>query len=120
MAFLIEDGSVDIYNPKVVRSTMGSIFRVKIYNIDDETILSKILKNKNIFSACLDTETDIYSADFKNAIFIIGNESQGVSQKYVDMSTCKVKIPMVGEVESLNAAVASSIIMYEAMRQRMA
>lgn len=117
---IIREGSVDPYNPKVIRATMGSIFRVPLYFTDGIEEL-KNLKSKGvkIYSTSLDGSMPIYKADFKeDFILSIGNESSGVSKEVLSLSNKLIKIPMTGKTESLNAAVAASIIMYEAMKGR--
>lgn len=107
-------GCVDIYNPKVVRSTMGSIFRTKIYNIESSSDLEDLLEEEglSLYSTSLEASDHIEDLDFNKSIFVIGNESKGVSEEYLELSHKLVKIPMVGEAESLNAGVAASIVMY--------
>lgn len=119
---IITEGSVDIYNPKVVRSTMGSIFRVPIYHVLDKTKILKILKDKDysIYSTSLAGDKYIQEINFRKAsLVIIGNESKGVSPVLNSLADKLIKIPIPGDSESLNVGVASSIIMYEAMRQRL-
>ncbi len=117
---IISEGCVDPYNPKVARATMGSIFRVPLYFVDNGIFEIKKLKSKgiNIYSSSLIASVDIDKVDFKkNAVVVIGNESSGVSSEIYDLSDKLIKIPMLGDSESLNAGVAASIIMYEAMTQ---
>lgn len=118
---IVTEGCVDIYNPKVVRATMGSIFRVPIYHEGDTVKTVESLRDKGvqILSTSLRESQYIENIDFKEScMFIIGNESKGVSQSLNDLADKLIKIPMIGEAESLNVAIASSIIMYEAMKQR--
>lgn len=118
---IITSGSVDPYNPKVVRATMGSIFRVPLYYTSDGLSELTSLRDKNIkiYSTSLEGSIPIYNANFKESIvLIVGNESKGVSDDYYSLSDKLIKIPMPGNAESLNAGVAASIIMYEVMKQR--
>lgn len=118
---LITEGCVDPYNPKVVRATMGSIFRVPIYYISNAVEELKELRNKGIkvYSTALENSTSIFNVNYKEgALLVIGNESRGVSQDIYSISDGLIRIPMPGQAESLNAGVAASIIMYEAMKQR--
>lgn len=118
---IISEGSVDPYNPKVVRATMGSIFRVPLYFTDDGLSEIKRIKSKGIkiYASSLIASIDIGKINLKNSsMVIIGNESSGVSDEIYDLSDNLIKIPMPGESESLNAGVAASIIMYEAMTQK--
>lgn len=112
--------SVDPYNPKVIRSTMGAIFRVPFVIVDDFKETLKKLKKADIctYAAHLTGKT-FYQYDYKKGCaFFIGNEGNGLSEQLTVRADCKIKIPMKGQVESLNAAVASTVLMYEAMRQR--
>jgi rRNA methylases len=119
---IVNDDTVDVYNPKVIRSTMGAIYRVPIVYSDN--LGSDILKLKRegikVYAAHLKGENAYYEENYKQGTaFIIGNEGKGLSQEIADLADCYVKIPMCGEVESLNAAVASSLLMYETMIQRL-
>ena len=118
---LLTKDAVDMYNPKVVRSTMGAIYRVPFLYLEDiETILQQ-LRQKNIttYAAHLEKSESYDSYDYgKGTAFIIGNEGNGLSDRALENAEKRLFIPMCGQVESLNAAVAASILMYEAARQR--
>lgn len=117
---ILSDKCADIYNPKVVRSTMGAIFRVNAIESNDliET-LNEIKKNNfEIVSTDLKTEHNIYDIDYKNIAIVIGNEANGVSEEILKISDKKIKIPMLGKTESLNASVATGIILYEYLRRK--
>lgn len=119
-AVVLGEKSVDPYNSKVVRATMGSILRLPLYNIKDNDQFFDEMKERdiNIITTSLRGETlnrDDFSGGF---VIVIGNEANGVSQKIIERSTKEIKIPMPGGAESLNAGVAASIIMYEAMMGR--
>lgn len=115
---IIKSGTVDPYNPKVVRSSMGSIFRVPIYYsnslIKDIDYLKK--EGYRFLVTNLEGSRDIKEIDFNRSITVIGNESVGVSRKILEESDELIKINMPGKSESLNAGVAASIIMYEASK----
>ena len=117
---LVSKGTADCYNPKVVRSTMGAIFRVKIIECEDlQKILKEVKKHKfELIVTSLQTENNIYDIDYNKKIIVIGNEANGVEQKIQDMADIKVKIPMLGKTESLNASVATGIVLYEYVRQK--
>ena len=118
---IMSENTVDIYNPKVIRSTMGSIFRVPfIYVKDLKEVIDKLnSKGILVYASSLEGAIEYDRPDYKKDIaFIIGNEAAGISKEILDITDKKIKIPMLGEVESLNAAVAGSILMYEAVRQR--
>jgi TrmH family RNA methyltransferase len=116
------NNSVDIYNPKVIRSAMGSIFHIPVVNIDDVDELMNRLKKSCIKIYSTDLKADQYIFDFKisnNAAFIFGNEAKGVNpmlNRYIDG---KFKIPMTGNAESLNVSITASICLYESQRQRL-
>ena len=117
---LVSKGTADSYNPKVVRSTMGAIFRVKIIECEDlENTLKEIQKhNFEIVVTSLQTKNSIYDIDYKKKVIVIGNEANGVEPKIQKIADKKVKIPMLGKTESLNASVATGIILYEYVRQK--
>lgn len=113
--------SVDIYNPKTIRATMGSIYRVPFCYINCmEDLIEQLQQNKvQVFAAHL-KGTTYY--DRKNYItgtaFLIGNEGNGLKEETASKADCYIKIPMGGELESLNAAIAATLLIYEANRQR--
>ncbi|MBR3614434.1 MAG: RNA methyltransferase [Clostridia bacterium] len=115
---IVSKGSADIYNPKVVRSTMGAIFRIKVIEVENlPKIIKEMKKHKiNVYATDLKTDKSIYDVDYTKAAIVIGNEANGVSNAVLNESSLKIKIPMIGKTESLNAAVATSIILYEAFR----
>ena len=118
---IVTEGCVDVYNPKVVRSTMGSIFRVPIYHEDDPILAIRKLKTKGIkvYTTSLGGNIYTYEVNFKLPfLLVVGNESSGVSSSIYSVSDSLIKIPMIGDAESLNVAIASSIVMYESLRQR--
>lgn len=117
---LVSKGTADSYNPKVVRSTMGAIFRVKIIEFEDlEKTLKEIKKHKfEIVVTSLQTKNSIYDIDYKKKVIVIGNEANGVEENIQKLADKKVKIPMLGKTESLNASVATGIILYEYVRQK--
>ena len=117
---ILSEKTADPYNPKVVRSTMGAIYRVNIVrtkNICDT--LKNIKKHKyDIVATSLETDKSIYDIKYKKKVIVIGNEANGVSKEVLDLANEKVKIPMLGKTESLNAAVATGIILYEYVRTK--
>ncbi|HSQ88997.1 RNA methyltransferase [Romboutsia sp.] len=108
-------GCVDIYNPKVIRSTMGSIFDMNIiHTTQDEAI--RLLKSKNfdIVSSYLETNNFYNTVEYSyKTALVIGNEANGINEELVSKSDILVKIPIYGKAESLNAAISSAILMYE-------
>ena len=117
---ILSKTSVDVYNPKVVRSTMGAIFRVKIIEAENlvET-LKNIKKHKfKVVATSLAGSESIYKMDYDKKVIVIGNEAKGVSKEILNVSDAKIKIPMLGKTESLNASVATGIIIYEYVRRK--
>ena len=118
---LMSANTVDIYNPKTIRSTMGSIFRVPFVYENDFLNAIDIIKNNKItiYAAHLDGKKS-YTAEkyIGPSAFLIGNESNGLTDISVAKADVLIKIPMCGNVESLNAAIATTVLLYEAKRQR--
>lgn len=115
-SIIILKGCVDVYNSKVIRSTMGSIFNVPIMEVDNENDIIEILKEKefNIVSSYLNTDNYYHDVEYGGKVaLVIGNEANGISDNIIDKSDILVKIPIYGKSESLNAAIASGILMYE-------
>lgn len=119
---ILSSDTAEAYNPKVVRSTMGAIFRLNLHrniNLEAELINLK-RKNYKVVVTDLETENYYYDLNFEDKlVIVIGNESKGVSKQIKDLADVKVKIPMLGKTESLNAAVATSIIAYEGVRKKL-
>lgn len=120
-AVFLSKESVDIYNPKTIRSTMGSIYRMPVIYVEDLLKLLKTLKNQGILSYAAHLEGD-RSYDLENyqtgTAILIGNEGNGLREEVANAADIRVKIPMQGQVESLNAAVAATVFMFEVARQR--
>ncbi len=118
---ILSQASVDLYNPKVIRSTMGAIYRMPIVYAEDFPETLRVIKAAGIsvYAAHLKaaSEYDTISYPAKTAI-LIGNEARGLSEEAAGLSTNNIIIPMEGKVESLNAGVAASILMYEIYRQK--
>ncbi|MDE7478290.1 MAG: RNA methyltransferase [Lachnospiraceae bacterium] len=113
--------TADVFNPKVIRATMGSIYRVPFFIVDElgETIDCLQEKGVIVYAAHLDGSVDYDVLDYtKPTAFLIGNEGNGLRRETAERAAQYIKIPMAGQVESLNAAVASTILMYEAARQQ--
>lgn len=114
-------GSADIYSGKTVRATMGSLFHLPV--IEGLSYSELILKLKQadikLLATCLQQSAVYYQADFNRPVAVIlGNEGQGVSQELIGAADACLTIPLIGQAESLNVAVAAGVILYEAVRQR--
>ena len=120
-AVFMSKDCVDIYNPKTIRSTMGSIYRMPFLYIEDIPKLLDDFRKKSIksYAAHLNGEKFYDQEDYKSGTAIlIGNEGNGLRDEVTEKADKLVKIPMHGEVESLNAAIAASVLMFEVFRQR--
>ena len=118
---LMSRGCADIYNPKTIRSTMGSIYRVPFFYTDSLEETAARLKDAGVSlcAAHLQGSVVYTEPDYtKGTAFLIGNEGNGLRPETAALAGCRIRIPMAGQVESLNAAMASGILMYEAARQR--
>ena len=111
---IVTKTTADSYNPKVVRSTMGAILRVKVIETDDlVATLKEIKKNKfKVVVTSLDTNDSVYDIEYNKKVIVIGNEANGVSKEVQAIADNRVKIPMLGKTESLNASVATGIMLY--------
>lgn len=114
-------GTVDVYNPKTIRATMGSVYRVPFACVEDLKGAVGKMRERGIrtYAARLDGRPLYDGFSFlQGTAFLIGSESGGLSGELAEAADDYLKIPMEGRVESLNAAVAASLLMYEAGRQR--
>lgn len=117
---ILTKGTVDIYNEKTLRSTMGSIFKIPII-IDESLKFVSELKQRGFKLICssLDTDKNFYEVDLNGKVIIaVGNEGNGISDEIYNISDEKVKIPMPGSAESLNVGIAAGIMMFEVVRQK--
>jgi len=120
-AVVLTTGTVGLYNPKVIRSTMGAAFQIPIiYGLGDEEVINWLDKNNiNILVADVDAKQYYFTVDLKGAIaLVIGNENKGPSPRWKNVAKHKIKIPILGDTESLNASVAAGILIYDVIRQR--
>ena len=120
---IMNNQTVDIFNPKTIRATMGSIFRVPFVYVPDLAPVLEQMHAKGIhtYAAHLKGQEYYDSFSFREpTAFLIGNEGNGLSKEISDQAGQYLKIPMEGRVESLNASIAAALLMYEAHRQRSA
>ena len=113
--------TVDIFNPKTIRSTMGSVYRVPFIYVETLSEVLAKMHEKGIFTYAAHLKGEAYYDSFsfeKPTAFLIGNEGNGLKKETADLADFYLKIPMEGKVESLNAAIAASLLMYETHRQR--
>ena len=119
-AIVAVKGTADIYSPKTIRAAAGSVFRIPIVHVEDNRELRKLTDRlgKRLVVTCFDTDNYYYDVNLKtDTALVIGNEGNGVSAELIEMADVKIKIPMSGRLESLNASVAAGILMYEAARK---
>lgn len=119
-AVIAGKSTVDIYNPKVIRSTMGSVFRVPYIVTDDLKKEIELFKNNGvtIYAAHLSGKNYYDKENYEGSTaFIIGNEANGLTEEIASKADKLIKIPMCGKLESLNASVAAAVLMYEASKK---
>ena len=116
---IVTKGCADIYNPKTIRASMGAIFKQKIIYMDHDEIINIKQTGLKLLGASNDTSSiDLTDIDLTDSIIIIGNEGQGISNRLLSHCDELIKIPISQKCESLNAATAASIIIWEASRER--
>ncbi len=118
---ILSKGCVDLYNPKTIRSTMGSVYRVPTLYTEDLRETLEMLKQHGIRSYAAHLKgVNFYDQEnyTGGTAFLIGNEGNGLTDELTAQADTLIRIPMEGQLESLNAGVASAILMYEAYRQR--
>ena len=116
---IVSKGTVDAFSNKVVRSTMGAIFRLNIIESEnlEKTIKDLKAHKFQVVGTALETDTTIYDINYKKTAIIIGNEANGIEPEILEQVDKKIKIPMLGKTESLNASVATGIVVYEYVRR---
>ncbi|MBU1026982.1 MAG: 23S rRNA (guanosine(2251)-2'-O)-methyltransferase RlmB [Candidatus Margulisbacteria bacterium] len=118
---ILSRGTVDLYNPKVIRSTMGSLFHLPIVLVDDvvETLAALKKKQIQIIATAGQAKVNYFDVDYKKGTAIlVGNEGAGLAEDLIKKADKAVKIPMPGKAESLNVGVSTAVVLYEALRQR--
>lgn len=114
-------GCVDLFSPKVVRATMGSMYRVPVRTYEDAAGLAVKLKGQGVklYATYLEGSVDYQAPSYKGAsAFFIGNEGNGLRPETAALADERIRIPMNGQLESLNASVATALVIYEAFNQR--
>ncbi|MDD6043477.1 MAG: RNA methyltransferase [Eubacteriaceae bacterium] len=114
-------GTADVFSPKTIRAAAGSVFRNPIIHVEDNRELRKLCDRLGLKLVVTSFDTDKFYFDedlSENVALVIGNEGNGVSGELMNMADVKIKIPMQGRLESLNASIAAGILMYEAQRKK--
>jgi len=119
-ALLVCDPRVDLWNPNVVRASRGTVFTVPTVEVDSQTALAFLRSGKmRVLAATPSAEVSYTDVDMKESIAIaVGTEDEGLTDFWMQNADIKVKIPMLGKVNSLNVSIATALITYEAVRQR--
>ncbi|MCA0932139.1 RNA methyltransferase [Lutimonas saemankumensis] len=120
-AVIIANPKTDVYNPNIIRSSVGCLFTNQIATGSTEEILKFLKQNRvNIYAAALNEESIIYTRpDFReSSAIVVGTEDKGLSEKWLKESLEKIIIPMEGKIDSLNVSVSAAILIFEAKRQR--
>ena len=120
-AIFMSRNCTDIFSPKAVRSTMGSLFRVPFRIVPDLREVALLLRRKGVklYAMHLQGQEVFYREDFIGpSAFLLGNEGNGLSKELTKLADCLLRIPMKGKIESLNVATATTVLLYEVFRQR--
>jgi TrmH family RNA methyltransferase len=119
-AVIIANPKTDLYNPNIVRSSVGCLFTNQIATASTEETIAFLIENKiNFYSATLQNSTSYHTQDFSTpTAMVLGTEATGLSQIWRDKATQNIIIPMQGEIDSMNVSVAAAILIFEAKRQR--
>ena len=117
---IISDSSTEIYNPNIIRSSLGAVFCLNIFELDQEDTISFLKENHfSIYGSLIKSKNIIQKINFKRRCAILmGTESSSINEFFLKNSCSTFKIPMHGDVDSLNLSVSTAIILYEAMNQR--
>ncbi len=119
-AVIIANPKTDLYNPNIIRSSVGCVFTNRVVCGSTEEII-EFLKSRhiNIYCAALQASVNYTTCDLTEACaLVVGTEADGLSQLWLDNSTLNIVIPMQGEIDSMNVSVAAGILIFEAKRQR--
>lgn len=119
-AVLIADAKTDLYNPNIVRSSVGCLFTNQIAMGTTEEIIDFLQQNNiNFYSATLQNSNDYHTIDYsKPSALVVGTEATGLTKSWREKATQNIIIPMQGEIDSMNVSVAAAILLFEAKRQR--
>ena len=117
---IICDPNTDIYNPNVVRSSIGCVFTQKVLACSSDKAIAWLKKNNiGICAAALQTDQFYHETDFtKGSAIVFGTEATGLTEKWLTAADKIIKIPMLGQIDSLNVSNSVAIMIYEAKRQR--
>ncbi len=116
---IINSQKCDLYNPNVIRSSLGTIFSQKIISLDNKSTLDFLKKNDiKVYATYLNAKKSIQSVNYNSSsAIIVGSENLGISKFWINNSDELIKIPMLGSIDSLNVSVSAAIVLYEINRQ---
>ncbi len=119
-AVIVANRCTDIYNPNVIRSSVGTLFTVPVFELSNEEICEVVKKYKiDLLAATPHTPHLYFDVDLKGPIAIlVGTEQLGLSSFWMEKATKKIKLPMLGKADSLNVSNATTVLLYEVIRQR--
>ncbi|MEX1043442.1 MAG: RNA methyltransferase, partial [Acidimicrobiia bacterium] len=119
-AVIVADATTDPFNPNVVRASTGTLFTVPLAVASTEDTIEWLRGNKvSIVATTPDTSTEVWNADLTGAVaVVIGAEQYGLSDAWMEAADIRIRIPMAGMADSLNAAMAAGVVLFEAVRQR--
>lgn len=119
-AVIIANPKTDLYNPNIIRSSVGCVFTNQIATGTTEEIINYLKSNNiNIFCAALQASVNYHTQDYtKPTAIVVGTEATGLTNEWLENSTQNIIIPMQGEIDSMNVSVSAAIIIFEAKRQR--
>ena len=119
-AVLLANPKTDMFNPNIIRSSVGCVFTTNIGTASTSEIISYLKNNNiNIYAAALQASVNYDTIDFKKpSAIVVGTEATGLSEEWLHNSTQNIIIPMQGEIDSMNVSVAAGILIFEAKRQR--
>ena len=118
-AVIIANYKSDLYNPNVIRSSIGCVFTTQIAVSETDDIISFLEENNiNVYCASLQNSNSYHNQNFtKPTAIVVGNEANGLSKKWLDFGT-SINIPMRGEIDSMNVSASAAVLIFEATRQR--
>ena len=119
-AVIIANPRTELFNPNVIRSSLGSVFTAQIATGTSNEVIDFLLKNKiNIYSTFIKKSIDFTSVNYKGpCAIVVGTESSSLTNEWALKSTKLIKIPMNGKMDSLNLSVSAAIVIFEALKQR--
>ena len=117
---IISDTKTEIYNPNIIRSSLGAIFYLNVFQLDTKKTITFLKENNfNIYGSLIKSKTLVNDIDFRNKCAVLmGTESSQINDIFLKNSDSTFKIPMIGDVDSLNLSVSTAIILYQAMIQK--